>query len=182
MGTVLCYRAHFALFSVTLLGLLGAASAARAQGHASSYREVHGRVNHEDGTPFTERARVTIEDDQGGLAAQIVSDARGKFDANQLYKSHFTITVHANGFQDVTTHVDLIENPREYIQITLHALSSSTAAATPASPSSIVSVNDLNVPEVAQVEFENGRGLVLDKHKPSDSVKPFLKAIQIAPS
>ena len=182
MGSVLRYRSHFVFLPIALLGLLGAVSAARAQGPASSSRELHGQVNHEDGTPFTERARVTIEDDQGGLAAQIVSDARGKFDANQLYKSRFTITVHANGFQDVTTHVDLISSPREYIQITLHALSSSTAAATPAAPSSIVSVNDLNVPEVAQVEFEKGRGLLLDKHKPSDSVKSFLKAIQLAPN
>ena len=179
MGSAWCYRAHVVLLSVALLA---AVSAANAQGPQHSSRELHGQVNNEDGTPFTERARVTIEDDQGGLAAQLVADVRGKFDDNQLYKSRFTIIVHAPGFQDVVTHVDLIPTTREYIQITLHPLSSSTAAATPAVSGPIVSVNDLNVPEDARVEFEKGRGLLLDKHKPSDSIKSFLKAIQLAPN
>jgi Tfp pilus assembly protein PilF len=137
-------------------------------------------VDRADGSPFRDGALVTIEDDLGGMAARIVTDSSGRFDAARLQKSHFTVTVHAAGFRDASIKVDLVTVPREYVRITLNELPPSVSPA--ASPVAIVSVNDLNVPEGAHVEFEKGRSLLLDKHKSADSVKPFLKAIQIAPT
>jgi len=172
------YRLHIFFIS---LALLQAVSPVKAQTPFSD-RELHGQLSYENGTPFTERARITIEDDQGGLAGQLMADARGKFEDIHLYKSRFTITIHANGYHDVITHIDLTADPREYIQVTLHPLPTSASAIAPAAPGATVSVNDISVPEAAQAEFEKGRSLLLDKHKASDSVKSFQKAIQIAPS
>jgi len=156
---------------------------ARAQGPATQPRELRGQVDRADGTPFRDGALVKVEDDRGGMAAQIVTDSSGKFDVITLQKSRYTVTVHATGFRDASSEVDLDTVPRANIQITLHELPPSIPTATsPTAPSAILSVNDLNVPEAAQSEFEKGRSLLLDKHKSADSVKLFLKAIQIAPS
>lgn len=160
-------------------------SVARAQGpSALQPRELHGQVDRADGTPFRDGALVRVDDDRGGMAAQVQADSRGKFDVVPLQKARYTVTVHAAGFRDASADVDLDNVPRAYIRITLKELASSVSPAAPlaASPAAIVSVNDLNVPEAAQVEFEKGRGLLLDKHKSADSVKSFLKAIQIAPT
>jgi tetratricopeptide (TPR) repeat protein len=117
------------------------------------------------------------------MTTQIQTDSRGKFDVVPLQKSRYTVTVHAAGFRDEATDVDQDTVPRAYIRMTLHEVAPPvTAAASPATPAAIVSVNDLNVPEAAHVEFEKRRGLLLDKHKPSDSIKSFLKAIQLAPN
>jgi len=158
---------------------------ARAQGPAGLQpRELHGQVVRADGTPFREGALVRIDNDHGGMAAQLQTDSRGKFDVAPLQKSRYTVTVHATGFRDASTDVDVDSVPRAYIRITLNELPSSNSPAVPslASPAATVSVNDLNVPEAAELEFNKGRSLLLDKHKPSDSIKSFLKAIQIAPS
>jgi Flp pilus assembly protein TadD len=178
MKSALTFHAHIWLLS---FGVLAAASVARAQkGPKASQSELHGQLDRADGSPFRDGALVTIEDDRGGLGAQIVTDSSGRFDAPRLSRSHFTVTVHASGFSDATTNVDLATVPSAYVRLTLKELPPSASPAT--SPAAIVSVNDLNVPEAAHVEFEKGRGLLLDKHKSADSVKSFLKAIQIAPS
>jgi tetratricopeptide (TPR) repeat protein len=145
--------------------------------------ELRWQVDLADGTPYRDGALVKIEDDRGGMAAQVRTDSGGKFDVATPQRSRYTVTVHAPGFRDALSEADLTTLPRAYIQITLHEVSPSTPASTsPTLPSSILSVNDLNVPEAAQAEFEKGRSLLLDKHKSADSVKPLLKAIQIAPA
>ena len=168
---------------VLFVGISVSPDAARAQAPVSQPRELHGQVDRPDGTAFGDGALVKVEDDNGGMAAQIIADSRGKFDVVPLSKSRYTITVHAPGFRDASIEVDLATVPRAYIRITLHELSASTPSTTsPTAPSAILSVNDLNVPQAAQVEFEKGRSLLVDKNKPADSVKPFLKAIQISPA
>ncbi len=181
MGSASTCRARIQFLS---FGLLAALSVARAQGPTGLQpRELHGQVDRADGTPFREGALVRIDNDRGGMAAQVQTDSRGKFDLAPLQKSRYTVTVHATGFRDEVTEVDLDTVPRAYIRMTLHEVVPPTAAAaSPAAPAAIVSVNDLNIPEAAHVEFEKGRSLLLDKHKSADSVKSFLKAIQIAPS
>jgi TolA-binding protein len=175
---------RLARLRILSLAVLAALSAARAQGPASLQpRELHGQVEHSDGTPFRDGALVKIENNLGGMAAQVLTDSRGKFDIVTLQKAQYTVTVHAIGFRDAKTEVDLDIVPRESIRITLRELPpSAPAAASPTAPSPILSVSDLNVPEAAQSEFEKGRNLLLDKRKSAQSVKPFLKAIQIAPS
>ena len=161
-----------------------AAVGAFAQGPtAIQPRELHGQVDRADGTPFREGALVRVDDDCGGMTTQIQTDSRGKFDVVPLQKSRYTVTVHAAGFRDEATDVDQDTVPRAYIRMTLHEVAPPvTAAVSPAASAAIVSMNDLNVPEAAHIEFEKGRGLLLDKHKSADSVKPFLKAIQLAPN
>jgi Flp pilus assembly protein TadD len=162
---------------------LASPKAAPAQTPSSQPRELHGQVERADGTPIREGILVKVEDYNGGMAAQIVTDSRGRFDVAPLAKSRYTVTVHASGFRDASTEVDLDTVPRAYVRITLHELTPPAPSATSTTaPSGIMSVNDLNVPEAAQAEFEKGRSLLLDKHKSADSVKPLLKAIQIAPA
>jgi Flp pilus assembly protein TadD len=181
MASALTFRAPLRLLP---LGILASLTIAHAQGPTSSQpRELHGRVDRADGTPFGEGALVKVENDHGGMAGQVLTDSRSNFDFVPLQKARYTVTVHANGFLDASTDVDLDTVPRAYIRITLHELPrSGTPETTSAAPAATVSVNDLNVPQAAQVEFEKGRSLLLDKQKASDSIKPFLKAIQIAPS
>src|SRR5712671_6007051 len=134
MKFALPYRVRILLISV---GVLAALSLARAQGPTSVPRDLHGQVDRADGSPFREGALVTIEDDLGGLAARIVTDSSGRFDAAGLQKSHFTVTVHAPGFRDASTNVDLTTIPRAYVRITLYELPPSTS---PSGPGAIVSV------------------------------------------
>jgi Tfp pilus assembly protein PilF len=170
-------------FGVLSCAVLATVSAARPQGPTSQTRELHGQVERPDGTAFPDGALIKIENDRGGMAGQVLSDSRGKFDVAALQKSWYTVTVHAAGFNDASADVDLDTVPRAYVRIMLHAPTASAPAATsPTASSAILSVNDLNVPQSAQAEFEKGRSLLLDKHKPGDSVKPFLKALQMAPS
>src|SRR6202035_5492448 len=160
MKSTLTFHARIWLL---FFGGLAAASVARAQkGLNAAQSELHGQLDRADGSPFRDGALVKIEDDRGGLAVQIVTDSSGRFDAPRLSRSHFTVTVHASGYSDATTTVDLATLPSAYVRLTLKELPPSASPATPPGPS--VSVNDLNVPEAAQVEFEKGRGLLLDKH------------------
>jgi len=171
-----------ALLRLLPLGILASLTIARAQGPTSSQpRELHGRVDRADGTPFGDGALVKVENDHGGMAGQVLTDSRSNFDFVPLQKARYTVTVHANGFLDASADVDLDTVPRAYIRITLHELPR-TPETTSAAPPATVSVTDLNVPQAAQVEFEKGRSLLLDKQKASDSIKPLLKAIQIAPT
>ncbi|HEV2522286.1 MAG TPA: tetratricopeptide repeat protein [Candidatus Acidoferrales bacterium] len=169
---------------VRLISCLMLAVAARAQGPTVGQpRELQGQVENADGTSFQNGALVKIENDRGGMGAQIYADSSGKFNVVLPEKSWYTVTVHANGFRDASNDVDLDTVPRAYVRITLHALPpSAPAVSAPPIPSDTVSVNDINVPQPAQAEFEKGRSLLLDKHKSADSVKPLLKAIQIAPA
>jgi tetratricopeptide (TPR) repeat protein len=157
---------------------LASLNMARAQGPSGSQSpEIHGEVQHTDGTPFGDGILVKIEYGIGGLAAQVVTDSRGKFDVVLQQSARVMVTVHAPGFQDASEQVDLESVPREYIDITLRALPSASGKP----PSGMVSTADLNIPEAARTEMDKGR-LLLDNHKPADSVKPLLKAIQIAPA
>jgi Flp pilus assembly protein TadD len=176
---------HLAPYSrlAIFLGLVWFPETVSAQGPASQPRELTGQVEHADGTPIREGVLVKVEDDNGGMAAQVVTDSRGRFDVVPLAKSRYTVTVHANGYRDASTEVDLGTVPRAYIRITLHELITPSPPATSSTaPSAITSVNDLNVPPTAQAEFEKGRALLLDKHSAAESVKPLLKAVQIAPA
>jgi len=181
MGYELPYRLRAGLLSCAVLA---ASSTGFAQGSVNSQaRELHGEVKRSDGTPFTEGALVKIEIARGGMAAEVRTDSRGKFDIISLQKSWYIVTVQAPGFRDATVTVDLDTLPRQFIHIALVELPPSDSEPPSLTASSgILSVNDLNVPQAAQSEFEKGRKLLVDKHNPGDSVKAFLKAIQIAPS
>jgi len=181
MDSVLAHLSRACLLSIVIL--MAAGTARCQETTAMQPRELHGQVEHADGTPFHEGALVRVESDHGGLAAQVMTDSRGKFDIPSLGKSRYTVTIHAPGFREESQDVDLDTVPRAYIRVTLHESASFGApATTSAAAGGTVPINDLNVPQAAQTEFEKGRSLLLDKHKPSDSVKSFQKAIQIAPS
>ncbi len=145
--------------------------------------ELHGEVDQPDGTPYRDGALVKIEDDRGGMAAEVRTDSGGRFDVGGLQSSRYTVTVHAQGFRDTTAEADLTTILRANLRINLRALppDAHTESSREAAPA-ILSVNDLNVPEPARAEFEKGRVLLVEKHKSADSVKPLQKAVQLAPS
>lgn len=171
--------ARFAL--LILLGFFLSPGTSRAQASPNTVPgELSGQVVHADGRPFGQGVIVRIESEHGGVAAQVMTDSRGKFDALLLEKSRYKVTVHAAGYRDETAEADLDTVPRATVQLTLHELPRADAA--PVAPGPAVSVNDLNVPENAQKEFEKGSKLLLDEHKPAESIASFRKAIEIAPS
>ena len=145
--------------------------------------ELHGEVDQADGTPYRDGALVKVEDDRGGLAAQVRTDSGGKFEVGALQASRFTVTVHAPGFRDATAEADLTSFSHANLRITMRALPQGARTESPHEETpEILSVNDLNGPEPARTEFEKGRVLLVEKHKSADSVKPLQKAIQLAPS
>src|SRR5260370_40252542 len=143
------------LWLALFMGLMVAPDATCGQGPTGlQARELHGQVDQAAGTPFRAGALVKVQDNRGGMAAQVTKDSRGKFDVVPLQKSRYTVIVHASRLRDASSDVDLDTVPRAYVRITLHELCPSTPAATsPIVPPAIVSVNDLNVPEAAQAEF-----------------------------
>jgi Tfp pilus assembly protein PilF len=161
--------------------LLACMSVVRAQDPSTGQTcELRGEVDRADGSPYRDGALVKIEDERGGLAAQLRTDSGGRFETATLQRSHYSVTVHALGFREASSTADLTTIPRAFVRITLHEVSSPATAPVPVSPS--VSVSELSIPEAARSEFDKGRVLLVEKHKPADSVKPFLKAIQIAPA
>jgi Flp pilus assembly protein TadD len=162
------------------LTILGAWGVIQAQGPLGTQpRELHGQVNLEDGTPYRDGAFVKVEDNRGGMGAQVKTDSRGRFDVPGLEKSRYNVTVHVPGYRDQVEEADLDTIPRAYVRVTLHPISSAKAKT---SPDATVSVNELNIPPAAQSEFEKGRVLLLDKNKPQDSIAHFRKALTIEPS
>ena len=131
-----------------------------------------------DGSPYVDGALVKIEYAIGGVATQVMTDSHGRFDAPLAHRARYLVSVHVPGFRDASSEVDLETVSRASVRLTLREVPAAGAAGAPG----LVSANDLNVPEGAKAEFEKGRVLLLEKHKTADSVKPFLRAIQIAPS
>lgn len=148
----------------------------------STSSELRGQVERADGSPFGDGALVKIEYAIGGEAAQVMTDSHGRFDAALTQRARYVVTVHVPGFREASSEVDLETVSRASVRLTLRELPASGAVAHADSQAGLISANDLNVPEGAKAEFEKGRALLLDKHKTADSVKPFLKAIQMAPA
>ncbi len=166
-------------FPFVLFLVLLAAGAARAQGpNISQACELHGLVEQANGAPFGDGVLVKIEFAKGGMAAQIVTDSRGRFDVGLPQRARYIVTVHVSGFRDASSEVDLESTSRASIRLTLHAVSRPSESHS----SEIVSADELNLPEAARTEAEKGRSLLIDKNKPANSVKPLSKAIQIAPA
>jgi tetratricopeptide (TPR) repeat protein len=146
-------------------------------------RELHGQVYHSDGKPFGQGVLVKIDNEHGGTAEEMTTDSRGRFEALALDKARYRVTVHFAGYRDETVEVDLDTVSRATVQIVLHEVAGAPPVAKqPAALGAQISVNDLAVPEKAQAEFEKGRKLLLEDHKPTESIGSFRKAIEIAPS
>jgi Flp pilus assembly protein TadD len=159
--------------------VLAAVGIAHTQGpNTSQTPELHGQVQRADGSPFGDGATVKVELGIGGMAAQVMTDSRGRFDVVLQQPGRFVVTVHASGYRDATAEVDLATTPRAYVQLTLREL----PALGSRPDTGTVSTADLGIPEAARTELEKGRVLLIDKNKPGDSVKPISKAIQIAPA
>jgi Flp pilus assembly protein TadD len=182
------YKMKFALIShPRFLLLFYICCAAVIPLHAQVYNnststELRGQVEHADGSPFVDGALVKIEYAIGGVAAQVMTDSHGRFDAALTQRARYIVTVHVPGFHDASSEVDLETMSRATVRLTLRELPASGAAVHAEAQSGLISANDLNVPEGARTEFEKGRILLLEKHKTADSVKSLLKAIQMAPS
>jgi hypothetical protein len=156
---------------------------AQPPGSSTQVVSLQGQVRHEDGTPFGRGAIVQVESEQGGMAAEVQTDSAGKFEVDMLQKDRYTVTVHAGGFVDAQQEADLDTFPHAYLVFTLKpAPGANGVPASPISSDPMVSAADLAVPPGAQSEFVKGRKLLVDEHKPKDSIELFKKAIQLAPN
>ena len=179
-----------AVLLAALLLLLAGCSIAEAQqpgsddgsGAGAASASLRGQVRHPDGSSFGRGAMIRVESELGGLAAQVLTDSSGQFHVDALGKARYRVTVHAAGFVDEEQEVDLDSFPHAYVSFTLKpAPGENGEPAGPVSLDPMVSAADLAVPPEAQSDYEKGRKLLLDEHKPKDSIGPLKKAIQIAP-
>ncbi len=144
---------------------------------------IQGQVRNPDGFPLREGVLITVESARGGMADQVTTDSQGKFSISGLAKEVFVVAARFPGYQQAAVKVDLATVPREYVVLTLQPVP--TEAEPPRSRAGlapVVAVEDLNVPESAQREFEKGRKLLFENRKPAESIVFFRKAIKVAPS
>ncbi len=124
-----------------------------------------------------------MESEQNGMAAEVQTDSAGRFQVNMLQKDRYTVTAHAAGFVEAQQEADLNTFPHAYLVFTLKpAPGANGVPAGPMSLDPMVSAADLAAPPEAQSDYEKGRKLLLDQHKPKESIEPLKKAIQVAPN
>lgn len=166
------------------VGALFAAQAAWPQARPKPPRpvsEIRGQIRTANDSPVGRGALVTLESAHGGLVIQTQTDEQGRFTFSQLSEGVYVVTIHQPGYHDASEKVDLSTNPTAYLQITLHPKPTSSESASSPSLGPVVSARDLNVPEAAQQNFDQGRRLMLESKKPAKSVPYLQKAIHIAP-
>jgi len=177
---------RFLLVALAPLLFVAAAGAQRLPpppGAPGGTANLTGIVRNPDGTPFESGALVKVESDRGGMAAEVQTDPSGKFEADNLPRDRYTVTVHSPGYADSKQEVDLDTYPRAFLQFTMKPDSGADEAPSgPASSDPLVSVADLAASPEAQAEYIKGRKLLLEDHKPKESIEPLKKAIQLSPS
>ena len=172
------------LTAAVLCGALSVAQAAWPQTRPKPPRavsEIRGLVQTASGASIGRGALVMLESARGGFIEQSQTDDQGRFGFTQLGDGVYVVRVRQPGFREASEQVDLTTNPTAYLLITLHPLPSGQEPPSPLSLAPTVSVEELNVPEPAQKNFEQGRKLLLDSRDPAKSVAYFQKAIKSAP-
>jgi tetratricopeptide (TPR) repeat protein len=123
---------------------------------------------------------ITLERQDGGVAAQEQTDSQGRFFFGGLVRTSYRVSVRLQGYEPNEENVDLHTTSHAYLQINLRAIpTSKTVAVPPEGAASQVSARDLNIPAAAVIEFEKGKKLLLEDKDASKSVPHFLKAIKV---
>ncbi len=139
---------------------------------------IRGKVRLPGDRPAPAGTLVSLEMPGGGTATQTQTDSQGKFEFIQLSPAQYEVHVRAVGYYADSQVVDLIGIPSAYLTFELKSDSPSKDTDHPANGSGAsVSALDMQAPDEARKDLENGRGL-LTKGKDLDrSIAFFKKAI-----
>jgi tetratricopeptide (TPR) repeat protein len=138
--------------------------------------EINGQVRYAVGGAPADKILVAVEQFNGGLINQILTDRTGKFQFTGLTPAQYIVTVHSQGYQEVRQSVDLSTTTRAYLQLQLVA-DRLGAASNGAGTKTI----DSSIPPEAQKEFEKGRAELLEEKKLESGAAHLEKAVAAYP-
>ncbi len=137
--------------------------------------ELHGNVRYTDIRSPAANVLVRLENFNGGIAAQMLTDRDGRFRFSGLASRQYTLTVHAQGYKDSYQTVDLLTTTSDYVNIDL-----SPDVMMAPKPKRTIAYIDASVPAAARKEFEKGEDALAAK-KTQDAVQHFENAAQLHP-
>ena len=138
--------------------------------------ELHGNVRYADNRQPAANIQVRLDNSNGGVAAQMLTDRDGRFLFSGLASRQYTLTVHAQGYRDSFQMIDLLTATSDYVNIDL--LPELVIAP---KPRRTIAYIDASVPPAARKEYEKGEA-ALEARKTRDAVLHFGNAVQLHPT
>ncbi len=135
--------------------------------------ELHGTVRFADRRGPAANILVRLENFNGGIAAQMLTDRDGRFRFSGLASRQYTLTVRAQGYKDAFQTVDLLTTTSDFVNIDL-----SPDSTAPAKPKRTLAYIDATVPPAARKEFEKGEAALAEK-RPQTAIRHFETAVQL---
>lgn len=128
------------------------------------------------------RVIIDVESQNGGNAAQVITDNMGKFDVQGLDPEVYLVRVRFPGYDEVLERVDLSITSSNYLDIQLkpHPANAARPVA-PEGPGARVDARLAAVPEKARKEADKGRECMEKGQDPSSCVGYFKKAVKDYP-
>lgn len=137
--------------------------------------ELHGNVRYADIRQPAANIIVRLENSNGGVAAQMLTDRDGRFLFSGLASRQYTLTVRAQGYKEAYQTIDLLTQTSDYVNIDL-----SPDSPTPSKPKWTLAYINATVPAEARKEFEKGEDALAEKG-PRDAIQHFESAVQLHP-
>lgn len=124
---------------------------------------------------------VKLEASPGGLVDEERTDSSGKVIFIPKALTTYVVVIHERGFKEVVKPVDLSLTPTASVSVQLVPIPGENTGlpVRTSQPGTVVSVDNLAVPEPARKEFEAGQKLLQESHNASKSIGHFRKAVQI---
>jgi tetratricopeptide (TPR) repeat protein len=160
-----------------LLGLLGAASTASAQGRPPNPNfqgntNISVQVRYRNGAMAPAGVMVSLEGEGSGLIGSTQTDSQGKASFHPADAGYYVVSVRFAGYRSVTERVDLTTSPTAYLNVELIP----EAAAPPSGPRLTLQPA---VPENAAKEFRTGEKLLNEKKDPEGAIRHLQKATDL---
>lgn len=135
--------------------------------------ELHGNVRYADIRQPAANIMVSLDNSNGGVAAQMLTDRDGRFRFSGLASRQYVLTVRAQGYKDAYQTVELLTQTSDYVNIDLLPDSPTFSK-----PERRLAYIDATVPAAARKEFERGEDALAEK-KPQDAARHFENAVQL---
>lgn len=138
--------------------------------------ELHGTVRYADIRRPAANILVRLENFNGGIAAQMLTDRDGRFRFSGLASRQYMLTVRAAGYRDAYQGVDLLTATSDFVNIELNP-----EVVAPRVHKRTIAYIDASVPANARKEFEKGEEALAEK-KLAQAIQHFEQAVQLHPA
>jgi tetratricopeptide (TPR) repeat protein len=138
--------------------------------------ELHGIVRFGDIRRPAANILVRLENSNGGVAAQMLTDRDGRFLFSGLASRQYTLTVHAQGYRDSYQTVEFLTQTSDYVNIDL-----APDVIMAPKPRKTIAYIDASVPAAARKEYEKGEEALAER-KTQDAAQHFQNAVQLHPT